>query len=123
MLVDTSPEIQNILLLSDQYDHDWQMSLCKNIEIHRVFKNKQELLEYAREGDTVCIPSLLILEGDDLEKTTFLEELRNRNTVMQSFLEPYINNTPASKFMATTLIAVGSFIPELLSNLKQINIG
>ena len=119
MVVEKTPAIQNILFVSDKFNYNWQLQLSEEIEIHKVFKSKEELLKYIRKDDTLYISSLLILDGTDLEKIDFLSELKNKKVIVKSLLEPYIDKTPTGIFMETALIAIGSFLPELMKNYNK----
>lgn len=103
----------------DQHE-DRQVKAMENLGIEKWFKEKvsakdtnrpklKEMLEFAREGDTIYIHDFSRLARSTKDLLDLVEELQRRNVQLISLKENLDTSTPTGKLMLTMLGAINEF--------------
>lgn len=103
----------------DQHE-DRQIKAMESLGIEKWFKEKvsakdtnrpklKELLEFAREGDTIYIHDLSRLARSTKDLLELVEELQSRNVQLISLKENLDTSTPTGKLMLTMIGAINEF--------------
>jgi len=103
----------------DQHE-DRQVKAMENLGIEKWFKEKvsakdtnrpklKEMMEFAREGDTIYIHDFSRLARSTKDLLDLVEELQRRNVQLISLKENLDTSTPTGKLMLTMLGAINEF--------------
>ena len=80
---------------------------CSGKDTNR--KALNELMEFAREGDTVCIESFSRLARSTRDLLDLVEYFKNKNINLISFKENLDSGTATGKLMLTVIAAIAEF--------------
>ena len=110
-----------------EQNEERQLVTMKNYGVEKVFTEKisakdtnrpklKELLDFAREGDTIYIHDFSRLARNTQDLLTIVETLNNKNIHLVSNKENIDTSTPTGKLLLTVIAAINTFERE---NLKE----
>jgi hypothetical protein len=114
MFNENNAAIQKLGFITENYNKDWQISLLNENKIDKAFTTYQELFKYLRSGDEVYFASFLILEGTDIEKIRFIDDIKKFGAIYKSCAEPKVEDrTITGKLIQDLLIGASTFFNEI----------
>ena len=110
-----------------EQNEERQLVTMEQYQVEKVFTEKisakdtnrpklKELLEFAREGDTIYIHDFSRLARNTQDLLTIVETLNNKNIHLVSNKENIDTSTPTGKLLLTVIAAINTFERE---NLKE----
>ena len=102
---------------TDEQNPSRQEEILKDAGCEKVFSDMlsgkdrnrpglEELLNFVREGDTVCVESISRLARSTKDLLNIVDELKNKGVTFVSQKESIDTNTPQGKFMLTVFAAM-----------------
>ena len=109
-----------IRVSTEEQNYESQMEAMKDLEFAKVFTEKrsakdtnrperQNMLDYVREGDTVYIKDFSRLARSTKDLLNIIDILENKKVKLISIKEKLDTSTPAGKLMVTMLGAIYEF--------------
>lgn len=108
-----------------EQNEDRQIEALKNLDIDKIFIEKvsakdtnrpkfQEMLDYAREGDTIYVTDFSRLSRSTKDLLNTLEILLKKGVKVVSLKENLDSSTPQGKLMITVIGAINQFERDIL---------
>lgn len=108
---------------TDEQNPDRQIKILNDLGCNKIFSDMlsgkdrnrpglDELLNFVRDGDTVCVESISRLARSTRDLLNIVDELKDKNCNFISQKENIDTNTPQGKFMLTVFAAMSDLERE-----------